>query len=172
MDFDFTSDWDGLFSRLDKLGKANVKGKAIMARAAQEMDGAVRNHLSEQGRGGYPPPLADMTKQIYKIDGQPDGSGIVNHLELSYFQIGNKYTACLGIPTGKPTMIARVQNNGCIIQVTDKMRGFLAAQYGIFLRAETTHITIPGRKFWDESIQYTRSRAIARLKTFFADALD
>ncbi|MCY9007191.1 hypothetical protein [Peribacillus frigoritolerans] len=49
--------------------------------------------------------------------------------------------------------IAAIQEYGTRIQVTDKMRGYLASQ-GLPLKKSTTHITIPERSYiragWDE----------------------
>ena len=56
----------------------------------------------------------------------------------------------------KLLMIARVQEYGVKIEVTDKMRGYLASQ-GLFLRGDTQYITIPERS-------YVRSTAIDKLK--------
>lgn len=53
---------------------------------------------------------------------------------------------------GKQQMIAGVQEYGIRIAVTPKMRKYLAVQ-GLYLKKETTHITIPERSFiragWD-----------------------
>lgn len=55
---------------------------------------------------------------------------------------------------GKMGMIAAVQEYGIKIEVTPKMRGYLASQ-GLYLKKTTTHITIPERSFiragWDDS---------------------
>lgn len=55
---------------------------------------------------------------------------------------------------GKQEMIASVQEFGCVINVTDKMRAYLAAN-GMRLKKSTTTITIPERSFiragWDEN---------------------
>jgi hypothetical protein len=42
--------------------------------------------------------------------------------------------------------VAAIQEYGCSIEVTDKMRGYLASQ-GLHLKPTTTHITIPARSF-------------------------
>lgn len=48
---------------------------------------------------------------------------------------------------------APIQEFGGQIKVTDKMRGFLAVNYGIHLRKDTTHITIPPRSFLRSTYQ-------------------
>ena len=107
-------------------------------------------NLETQGRGRLPPPLSEATGLIYKHDGPPDGSGIRNHLEVVYERRGSKFLAIVGIPEGEPSLVARVQESGASIPVTDKMRGWLAVR-GIYLKASTTHIQVPGRHFWEEA---------------------
>lgn len=51
---------------------------------------------------------------------------------------------------------ASIQEFGGQIKVTDKMRGFLAVNYGIHLRKDTTHITIPPRSFLRSTYQKHR----------------
>lgn len=48
---------------------------------------------------------------------------------------------------------APVQEFGGKIKVTPKMRGYLAYNYGIYLKKSTTHITIPSRPFMRTTFQ-------------------
>jgi hypothetical protein len=83
-------------------------------------------------------------------------------------QISTKrYVATLGIPDGKPTIVAKVQNDGATIQVTDKMRGYLSAALGIHLNASTTHIVVPGRYFWDNAFKTASDRYKQELADIF-----
>lgn len=155
----------------DAIAKLSRVQREIKPRGAEwarnqaiAMDHRVRSHLDEQGRGGAPPPLSAMTKQIYDVDGEPDGSGIVNHLTLEFRHRPDGAIAILGIPEGKPTLVAKVQDRGCVVPVTDRMRGFMAARYGIYLRQDTTHINIPGRHFWEDSLRVTCRKARKELK--------
>lgn len=63
---------------------------------------------------------------------------------------------------GEMGMIAVVQEYGVKIQVTPKMRGFLASR-GLHLKKTTTHITIPERSYiragWDENEKDMMDRA-------------
>ena len=58
--------------------------------------------------------------------------------------------------------LARVHEFGVDIPVTDKMRGYLSAQFGVHLKASTTVIRIPERSFiragFDTGINSTVSR--------------
>lgn len=133
---------------------------------ATNLDGLAREHLTGQGRpGGEPPPLTEMTRHIYGIDGEPKGEGLINHLELEVLKVrGNKVFSTFGVPEGKPTMIGKVQDRGCVIPVTDRMRGFMSARYGIHLKQSTTHIHVPGRGWWEDSLKTTRKQAKRDLK--------
>ena len=90
------------------------------------------------------------------MDGQPDGSGIRKHIEIEVRPGRLHAIAIWGIPEGKPAMVARVQDRGATIAVTAKMRGFLAARYGIFLRASTKAIVIPARRSIQESFKFAQ----------------
>lgn len=56
---------------------------------------------------------------------------------------------------GETQMIAAVHEFGAVIPVTPKMRGFLAANFGVHLKKSTTVIRIPERSFlragWDRN---------------------
>lgn len=131
--------------------------------AITNLDRHLRHHLETQGRGGQPPPLSGATHQIYSRIGQPSGKGIRNHIEITYHQEGNKYYALLGIPRGRATMIAKVQDRGTVIKVTPKMRRFLHS-VGVHLRADTGTIVIPARYFWSMGNTGARDEAKILLK--------
>jgi hypothetical protein len=61
-------------------------------------------------------------------------------------------------------MIAKVQDQGATIQVTPKMRGFLAAKYQIFLKASTRVIVIPARQSWSATRDFAMTRALLDLR--------
>jgi len=169
MDIDLknSSSYGQLLAKLKHArARVNAKGAQWTILSAKRLDEIIRQHLAGQGRGGSPPPLSDMTKHIYQIAGEPDGSGIHNTLEQYSRQEGNTFIAGVGIPEGEQTMIAKVQDEGAVIPVTDKMRGFLAANFGIYLRVETSHIIIPGRNFWNESVKQAQSEAKKELARF------
>lgn len=58
-------------------------------------------------------------------------------------------------------MIAKVQEHGITIDVTPKMRGYLAAT-GLHLRADTLAVVIPPRPFISTAIARVRGRRSAR----------
>lgn len=49
--------------------------------------------------------------------------------------------------------LGAIQEFGCQIPVTDKMRGFLSYKFGIHLKKDTTHIVIPSRSFLQMPIE-------------------
>lgn len=166
MDLEVTGSYKNLVAKMQRIQKEIKPRGAQWARSqAISLDHQVREHLEEQGRpGGVRPGLSPMTQHIYSVDGEPDGSGIVEHLTLEFRQEGERFVAVLGIPDGRPTMIAKVQDRGAIIPVTDRMRGFMAARYGIFIRPETTHIQIPGRHFWENSLKVVKRKGRQELR--------
>lgn len=122
------------------------------------------DYLESQGRaGGAPPPLSAATRSLYEQRGEPDGSGIRDHIKTEVGRNGNRWWGRVYIDTDKASLIARVQNAGAIIPVTDAMRGFLAA-HGIYLKSSTTFIEIPARKFWTNSSVRAQRLARRRLK--------
>lgn len=145
------------------------RGALLMKTAAERTHELALENLASQGRGGSPPPLSGATRRIYERDGQPDGSGIRNHMEVSYQRNGNETVAILGILAGQPSVVARVQDQGATIAVTEAMRGFLSARYGINLRATTTYIHVPGRRFWERAVLQSRRELIQELRSFFKD---
>lgn len=59
----------------------------------------------------------------------------------------------VGWPEGEMSKIAGIHEVGCTINVTPKMRGFLAIKFGIYLKKETTQIIIPARAHRKQVIQ-------------------
>lgn len=158
---------NSLESKFEKIEK-NLPTEAanIMAAAAAEFNQLLRGNLSGQGRSPQsPPPLSSATKTIYSHTqgGGPSGSGIVNHIEIVYRRRSASFVAIVGIPQGRPTTVARVQNYGALIQVTDRMRGFLAA-HGIYLRRDTSHIRVPPRDFWRLAVRDSRRNTRRRCR--------
>ena len=149
-----TSNLNGLTAKLQEVKeKVPLRGAEWAETSAHNMYVLYLGHLANQGRAnGQLPSLSPATLKIYEIDGNPDGSGIRNHVEEGLFRDVHTVVGYVGVPNGKPTMIAKVQNDGCVIQVTEAMRGFLSSKYGINLRAETTSIYIPPRYSWDNAI--------------------
>jgi len=167
------NEWGQLSGQLERLERNGAAaGAQLMEGAARRLEGELRHRLETQGRGGQPPPLSQMSRHIYRITGGPDGSGIRNHLVLEFRQRGSQRIATVGIPVGRPSLIARVQDRGAIVPVSAKMRRFLAAAYGIYLRASTTHIRIPGRRFWELSVESARRQTRRELTTFFRLTLE
>ena len=155
------SNLDGLSAKLSDL-KTNVpiRGATWAEKSSEYMATLYLDYLESQGRsGGAPPPLSDATNHIYGINGSPDGDGVRNHVRQGVFNVRNKVIGFVGIPDGQPTIIAKVQNDGALIRVTEAMRGFLAAVYGIYLKEETKHIHIPARHSWDESLRKAKIKS-------------
>jgi hypothetical protein len=152
-----------LLQKLKSIEKMNDRGWT--EKCAKYLNTLYLDHLENQGRGGSPPSLSDATRIIYEATGEPDGSGIRNHIQITYSASDKGSIAIFGIPEGKPSLVARVQDRGAVIPVTERMRGFLA-HCGIFLKDSTTTIFVPGRHSWSESLEATRKYAISELRRF------
>lgn len=139
--------------------------------AAQLFAEEYKHLISIQGENdSMPPPLSSATYKMRNTYGEPDGSGIRDHVKVSYSQSSRRtLTANVYIDDPHAAMVASVQEYGAVIPVTDRMRGKLAYA-GIFLKAETTHIRIPGRYAWDKAYKNTinksKQRLIDKFKSF------
>lgn len=164
MELKITSNFSKVKEKFEQIKQEVAqKQKSWVSNCTQRFYAELVGHLGTQGRGGELPLLSGMTKHIYSIDGEPDGSALVNQIKVSIKKTDRGYIGVVGIAEGKATTIARVQDQGATISVTDAMRGFLAANYGIHLRKDTKVIYVPGRRFWRLSVAATRKYAKSRL---------
>lgn len=171
MGFRFNSDeFQAIHNALSRQRELCREGEHWAIESVRFLDKIAREHLESQGRGGQPPPLSPMTRKIYNIRGEPDGSGLRNHLEVKHSRNKGEFTAIFGVPQGRPTIIAKTQDQGAIIPVTDAMRGYFAATYGIGLKASTKHIYIPARYWWSHSTKRAKARAKRNLIHLFRKA--
>ena len=67
--------------------------------------------------------------------------------------------------------LGAIQEFGCQIPVTDKMRGFFFHNFGTRLKASTTHIIIPSRSFLQMPIE-RRKDVMKKFKAKIGDADD
>lgn len=74
-----------------------------------------------------------------------------------------------GVITAKG--LARVHEYGVNIPVTDKMRGYLSARFGIHLKATTTHIRIPERSFLRAGSVRATDDVVQKAREFVPEAL-
>lgn len=143
MRLDIESNFDSLIQRLERSRKEiPQKGRKIMERAADQMLSAARHNLETQGRSGIGPPLSPFTLEVYRRTQFPDGSGIRNHMSVTRTGKG----AVVGIAKGEPSEIAKIQNHGAAIAVTESQRQFFRS-IGMSLKAKIVYV--PGRRFWD-----------------------
>ena len=71
---------------------------------------------------------------------------------------------------GEQTWLASINEYGCIIKVTDKMRKYLAAT-GLHLKATTTHITIPERAFLRNGYDESKDEVINAAEAVIGDVI-
>lgn len=148
---------DKISQEIGDIGEQWVRGRV------DDFEGTYREHLKTQGRGGQPPPLSQLTREIYSKIGEPDGSGIRNHIRTEIQRIKSSTTGIFGILEGRPTIVAKVQDQGAVVPVTLKMRRFLAA-HGIYIRGDKTHFVIPARYSWTNTHRDVLRRGKQKLK--------
>lgn len=86
----------------------------------------------------------------------------------------SSYSVRVGILSkkgGEILMIANVNEYGCNIPVTDKMRSFFRYNFGIYLKSGTTSINIPERSFVRASYDYNKS-SFYKFDDYFFAVLD
>ena len=71
---------------------------------------------------------------------------------------------------GEQSWLASIHEYGCRIEVTPKMRKYLAAT-GLHLKATTTHITIPERAFLRNGYDENKDDIIAKAEAILGDVI-
>lgn len=84
---------------------------------------------------------------------------LANLKELESYQVA---VGILSKSGGEMLMIANVHEFGCSIPVTNKMRGFLAYNYGVHLKRDTKVIKIPERSFIRSSYDNKRNQVFEK----------
>ena len=141
------------FGRFDKAREVPKKGHSWVKSTAIEFESGLHANLAAQQAN-----LSGATRRMYAIHGRPDGSGIRDHISHSTSQSSESLRITVGISSGKPTMIAKVQEYGITIKVTEKMRSWFQFR-GINLKSSTIFIRIPGRRFWSKSFRIAQKNS-------------
>jgi hypothetical protein len=131
--------------------------------ATEDLETNYRENLATQGRGGQGPTLSPVTHHLYDLLGEPDGSGITNHLMARHEFTASGSIGRFGVRSGRATMIARVQDQGVAIEVTPKMRAWRAA-HGVPLKASTRYVIIPPRYSWRHAVRDANKKAKRKLR--------
>ena len=144
MELKYTGGFNLLIAKMTRARQQMEERGARWAEdSAEDMKEAAIAHLKTQGRGGEPPPLSPTTIANYKRNGEPDGSGIRDHIKV----VKDGKAAAAIIPEGEHAVIARVQDRGAVI--TSSNGGM---------------IIIPGRRFWRASWAKVKVQAREDLK--------
>lgn len=96
----------------------------------------------------------DLTKQMEKAARSLDGTSVN-----------------VGVLTGQHQWLASIQEYGCIIPVTPKMRAYLH-RIGVHLKKDTTQIVIPERSFLRAGYDTNRDDALKKAERLLPDVLD
>lgn len=71
---------------------------------------------------------------------------------------------------GEQSWLASIHEYGCKIEVTPKMRAYLAST-GLYLKATTTHITIPERAFLRNGYDENKDDVIRKAEAILGDVI-
>lgn len=159
MSLKITNSFNGLIARLDSLPNKLLKqGEAWAKESAENAMEIYKHNLETQGRpGGYGEPVSDFTRR-----NPSDGSGIRDHIRVEFKRQRNKVTAVMGIKDPNAAMIAKVQEVGTTIAVTEDMADYLAVK-GLNVQPGD-HIEIPGRKSWSRAVRQNALQAKRRIR--------
>ena len=164
MDLIVKSTLPGMFARFRQIEQMPDRGEEWAKRSASDFEDQLHQNLINQRKT-----LSSVTVRLYKLRGAPNGSGIRNHIHSEVHSAGGAVRAIVGISQGRATMIAKVQDRGTTIKVTEKMRGWFG-QHGVNLRSSTVFIRIPGRRFWRNAWESVRKNSDRELKQIYKDA--
>ena len=76
----------------------------------------------------------------------------------------------VGVLGGEHAWLASIHEYGCKIEVTPKMRKYLAAT-GLYLKKTTTHITIPERAFLRNGYDNNKDEVIAKAEALLGEVI-
>lgn len=91
-------------------------------------------------------------------------------IEANIKKIDGKKVSVGVLGGGEQSWLASIHEYGCIIEVTPKMRKYLAAT-GLHLKATTTHITIPERAFLRNGFDECKDEVIDKAEKVLGDVL-
>lgn len=77
-----------------------------------------------------------------------------------------------GFLNEKMAYIAKIQEFGKTIKVTDKMRRFFFAKFGVRLKKDTTEIRIPPRPFLQQTVDAYKNKWLKQLGILLAETGD
>lgn len=163
------NEWPEVGRRMAHLKNIERMGVHWVRRSTERADQLYRHYLETQGRGeGVGPPLSSLTIELYRIEGPPDGSGIRNHIVTEIISRPGKHIGIMAVPKGQPGIVAKVQDRGCTIRVTPRMRSWFARRG---FRISKDFIEIPARHSWEYSQKDARRAAKRDLKVAWRNFL-
>lgn len=168
-------DFERLVRKLKNIQKLGTEFAPPPLRATGEkMRSRSIENLKTQGRGGEGPPLAESTKRIYAKYGEPRGETLANNMRVSTRKERNGFTVEVDFASGSdpdPRAVAVLQNFGGMTEVDERTRSRFAGA-GINLRPTTTHLFVPGRRFWDKAYEDVRVGYKNDIETWFQQEME
>lgn len=147
-------DWDAALKHME--GMADRFEQAMqtgLKQVGQHVRGEIVKGITQQAPGGQPfAPLSALTiERKGSSKALIDNGDLVGSITYELVDDDKVFVGLLRTAKGKggqPLVnIGRVHEEGCLIPVTQKMRGWFLYNFGVKLRPETTHIRIPARPF-------------------------
>lgn len=156
------TNFDLLIAEIDGLRAIATDGARWAKHSAVRHKENYLHNLETQGRsGGGGPPISKFTRE-----NPSDGSGIRDWVDVEVRKRTKQTSAVCGIANERAAMIARVQDRGTTIQVTEEMRNYFAST-GATPPAMGSVIEIPGRRSWERAIGQSKEESIAEMKVFW-----
>lgn len=91
-------------------------------------------------------------------------------MQAAIQQLDGKKVSVGVLGGGEQSWLAAIHEYGCKIEVTPKMRKYLAAT-GLHLKPTTTHITIPERAFLRNGFDENKDEVIAKAEAVLGDVI-
>lgn len=159
-----TGNWQAATTALEGMAaRLRAAVRAAHEQLARELEEAVREGLQSQAPAGQPfVPLhaftAEQKGSSTALAGGPLEAAVKATVSSDGLKVRVGIPASARAPDGTSlAMVARVQEHGATIDVTPKMRAFLAAR-GLHLRASTVTLVIPARPFLRPILRAMRPR--------------
>lgn len=153
------SGFEKLIADIENLRRLPSDGGDWAAKSAVRHKGNYIENLETQGRpGGEGPAVSKFTRE-----NPSDGSGIRNWVEVETRKTPRGGAAACGIANERAAMIARVQDQGTTVVVTESMRDYFASR-GATPPPVGSIIEIPGRRSWERAIAQSKKEALSDLE--------
>lgn len=152
---ELTGDWKKAAKKFASLERAM---QAAVARAGTRLGPDLAQAIRVEMGGSFPR-LHPFTAERKGAETPLVGGDLEQAITFRVTPQGRAFVVWAGVAPGPLGRVARVQEYGCTIAVTDRMRAYLHAE-GLHLAASTEYVTIPPRPFVRPGLR--RARGLVR----------